>query len=791
MNEMESFVNEFIAESHENLDQVDRDLVELEQHPTSPDRLSSIFRAIHTIKGTSGFFRFATMTALAHAGENVLSRLRSGELILTSPITSALLAMGDALREILKMIERTGQEGAHKYEELIGTLTAIYSDKPGSGERQVDTKNLAISVTEPQVPKRPAPQPPVVAEPPLIGEVLVEAKMVAKGDLNAALEQKQSGDSRQLGEILVAQDALRPADLLAALEVQKRARAFASSANIRVDVDQLDKLMNLVGELVLARNQILRLSSRQQDAGLQTATQRLNVITTELQEGVMKTRMQPIEKVWNKFPRMVRDLAEQFGKKVRLSMEGQETELDRTLIEAVRDPLTHAIRNCIDHGIETPEDRVAAGKQQEGHLLVRAFHEGGLVNIEISDDGLGIDTDMVKRKAVELGFISAEEARNLDERAACALIFVPGLSTSDKVTGISGRGVGMDVVKTNIEKVGGMVEVSSKPRQGTTLRIRIPLTLTIIPALTVMCGDERYAIPQASLLELLRLDREKSHPGIEMIHGSPVYRLRGKLLPLVYLRQEIGLDPPPADAGSGDGLVTNIVVLQAGNEQFGLVVDEVHDTGEIVVKPLGKEFKGISAFVGATITGDGEVVLILDVLGMAQRARVIADAAGGMPVEAQPVARPAPSDEERVLLFTVSGGLLMAMPLSLVTRLEEFSRSSIERTGTDEVVQYRGEILPVIDLCRLLPTEDRATRPEHPEGNFDVKVQVIVYSGGSRKAGFAVERVVDIVEDQLTVQYPPSRKGSLGSAVIQGKVAEILDVNAVMASLGSTRMEAS
>jgi two-component system, chemotaxis family, sensor kinase CheA len=383
----------------------------------------------------------------------------------------------------------------------------------------------------------------------------------------------------------------------------------------------LDKLMNLVGELVLARNQILQFSNGKEDVGLIAPSQRLNLITTELQEGVMKTRMQPIGNIWSKFPRTVRDVATMCGKQVRIEMEGKETELDKTIIEAIKDPLTHIVRKSVDHGIETPPKRVAAGKSAEGRLSLRAYHEGGQVIIEISDDGAGLDPEKLRRKAVEKGLITPEQSARMSEREATNLIFLPGFSTADKVTNVSGRGVGMDVVKTNIDKIGGTVDVQSKPGTGTTVRMKIPLTLAIIPALIVTNGGERYAIPQISLLELVRLEGEDAKKRIELIQGVPVYRLRGRLLPLVHLDRELRVDPSAKDPSEVDAV--NIVILQADDRQFGLVVDHINDTEEIVVKPLGKQLKGIRTFAGSTIMGDGRVALILDVLGIAQASNVV------------------------------------------------------------------------------------------------------------------------------------------------------------------------
>src|SRR5208283_5423230 len=344
---------------------------------------------------------------------------------------------------------------------------------------------------------------------------------------------------------------------------------------------------------------------------------------TELQEEVMKTRLQPIGNIWSQFPRTVRDVALGCGKEVDIEMEGKETELDKTIIEAIKDPLTHLVRNSVDHGIELPQVRSKAGKPCTGRLTLRAFHEGGQVNIEISDDGAGLNRDRICEKAIERGLVSAQQTARMTEREIFNLIFLPGFSTAEKVTNVSGRGVGMDVVKTNVERIGGAVEVQSTAGQGTTVRVRIPLTLAIIPALIVSCNGERYAIPQISLLELAWLEDGEARSAIEMVHGVPVYRMRGRLLPLVYLSRALQLAEKEHAAENEDAV--NIVVLQAGDRPFGLVVDEINDTEEIVVKPLRKQLKTLKTFAGSTIMGDGKVALILDVLGLAQRASVVTE----------------------------------------------------------------------------------------------------------------------------------------------------------------------
>jgi two-component system chemotaxis sensor kinase CheA len=537
-----------------------------------------------------------------------------------------------------------------------------------------------------------------------------------------------------------------------------------SDSTIRVDVGLLDKLMNRVGELVLARNQILQFTSSLGDPALLSTSQRLNLITTELQEGVMKTRMQPIGNIWSKFPRVVRDLAVHCGKQVQIEMEGKETELDKTIIEAIKDPLTHLIRNSVDHGIESPAARIAAGKPAQGCLLLRAFHEGGQVNIEISDDGGGLNLDRIRQKAIERGLITKEQSLRMSDRDAAQLIFAPGFSTAAKITNVSGRGVGMDVVKTNIEKIGGAVDIQSQPGQGTTVKLKIPLTLAIIPALIVTCDGDRFAIPQVNLLELVRLEGEQAQRGIERLHGAPVYRLRGQLLPIVYLRKELDLGAT-ADAAGPD--VLNIVVLRADDRQFGLVVDSINDTEEIVVKPLSQQLKGIPVYAGATIMGDGRVALILDVLGTAQRARVVSEVHDRTLTDHAARSSEHTTDKQTLLILEV-GNRRLALPISMVSRLEEIPRQCIEQADSQEVVQYRGQIMPLLPLGRLLgiATDEDPSLP----------LQIVVYSQHGRSIGLVVDRVADIVESTVDVTRKTQSDELLASAVIQNRVTDLLNL---------------
>ncbi len=730
--EDQEIIKEFLIESSENLARLDQEMVELEQRPKDAGLLASIFRTIHTIKGTCGFLGFSKLEKITHVGENILSQVRTGERDLTPRLVSLVLEMVDAIKFELQAIESDGAESANPHQELRDRLESASHE----GAEAVVAEPAPVPAAAPKVEvaapvKVEEPAPPAVAS-------VVEPK---------------------------------PQEAAAPQETGASKGASVADSNIRVDVSLLDKLMNLVGELVLARNQILQFSARQENAAFNATSQRLNLITTQLQEGVMKTRMQPIGVVWNKLPRVVRDLATSCGKQIQLEMDGAETELDKSIIEAIKDPLTHIVRNCCDHGIERPETRTSNGKAAQGRLTLRAFHEGGQVNIEISDDGGGINPDKVKKKALQKGLLRPEQAERMSEREAINLIFQPGFSTAEQVTNISGRGVGMDVVKTNIEKIGGTVDLASRTGQGTTVKIKIPLTLAIIPGLVVMSGQERFVIPQVSLLELVRLEGEAGRKLIERIHGTPVYRRRGSLLPIAYLNEVLQMS---SDPNSQD--VVNIVVLQAEDRQFGLVVDGIHDTQEIVVKPLGKQLKGLSCYAGATIMGDGKVALILDVLGIGLKSGVLSESRESHRADLK--AADGDTDRQTLLLFRSGKFERLAVPLSLVARLEEFPRSNVERASGQDVVQYRGQILPLVPLDNFLGSYSSGLAEDRDP------VQVIVFSNGDRRIGILVDQIVDIVEDVVVARQKASAAGLLGSAVVGGKVTDFLDLHAVIEQCG-------
>ncbi len=740
---MDDILKEFLVETNENLSQLDSCLIELEKNSSDPKLLAQAFRTIHTTKGSSGFLGLACLQAVAHVGEDLLSLMRDDTLKLNADITSALLEMVDAIREILAELEKTGKEGKRDDSKLIARL-----------------KQLTL----------PQEQKP-------IGEILIEKGKLDPQAFAEALKKQIEGDPRRVGEILVESGSVKPQEVLQALKTQdeRKSRSVADK-NIRVDVEQLDKLMNLVGELVLTRNQVLQFTHQQENAVMTGAAQKLNLITSELQERMMKTRMQPIGQVVNQFPRVVRDLCVALGKKVEVVLEGRETEMDKTVLEAIKDPLTHVVRNAVDHGIETPERRTVLGKPAVGTLKINAFHEGGQVNIEIVDDGSGIDVQRVKEKALSMSLIGKAEVDRMSEKELLNLIFLPGLSTAQKVTNVSGRGVGMDVVKTNIEKIGGTIDLQTKLGHGTAIRIKIPLTLAIIPALIVSNGKNRYAIPQISLLELVRIEAEE-FKNIEEFQGAPVYRLRGNLLPLIYLNKELGL------AGESSSRGFHLVVLQADGQSFGLVVDEVSNTQEIVVKPLGQELKGLSIFAGATIMGDGSVALILDVLGLALKAGAISSTGDTKKSKVSESSQGVSGNRQTLLIFQSQDDGRMAIPLSSVVRLEEFPSSSIERAGEQEVVQYRGQILHLIHVFSLVKERRKQLRNLRESLDKDAAqkcLPVVVYQDEHHSVGLVVGRIVDIVEENVVQAGESGRDGILFSAVIQNRITEILDVKRVL-----------
>ncbi|RLE32859.1 MAG: hypothetical protein DRJ61_08535 [Acidobacteria bacterium] len=776
MSGMDAIIKEFLAESAENLDQMDQDLVALEKDPANQEVLSRIFRTIHTIKGTCGFLAFGKLEAVTHSGENLLSHLRDGSLDLSPEVMTMMLSMVDAVRKLLSAIEKTGKEGDRDYSELILDLDRL--DEEAGEKKKDDPKADNTSSTMrgsgrtsriELVPEasEDAKETETLADPEAASKKKSPSKRRKKKEsqaiVNAPLEQPVSGGA-------VAGDI----DGDHEQEITAPTTSSLGESSLRVDVHVLDHLMNLVGELVLARNQILRLSEGIDDQQFGVASTRLHGVTTDLQEAVMRTRMQPISLLWKKLPRFVRDLSQQFGKKVDIQMEGQDTELDKAVIEAIQGSLLHLVRNSLDHGIETPEVRRKSGKPVTGILRLKAHHEGGNVLIEVSDDGGGIDNEAVLKRGLEAGLVSEAEAGSLDPAQIRALIFQAGFSTARRVTNVSGRGVGLDIVRNNIEAIGGSVEIHSDPGQSTSFRLKIPLTLAIIPVVLVASQGQRFAIPQLSVVELVRFDDQSGGLGIEDLNGVPVYRLRGHLLPLLYLDEELGFITSRKPGGGS----VNIVVLQGDDRRFGLIVDTIEDSQEIVVKPLGQLIDGLP-YAGSTILGEGAVALILDVLRLGLKAGVVSEARTHQAAPDEGLEIAAGVDRRTLLYVMGPADERLAIDFSAVDRLEFIPVSDIEKVADLPVVQYRDEILQLVWVDQTLPERRTKMRKIADDPDLDA-LQVVVCTVDGMRVGLIVYRILDIIDRNMDVTRPASREGIETCVVVEDRVTEIIDLKALV-----------
>ncbi|QDT37824.1 hybrid sensor histidine kinase/response regulator [Stratiformator vulcanicus] len=725
----EELLQEFLAESWENLARLDQEIVRLEHETGNAELLDSIFRTIHTIKGTCGFIGLVNLGTVTHSTENVLGKMRERELPVTRETISLVLKAVDAIKALLEGIEATNSEPQTDHTRLLAQLDAMATGTDLESESDGD-------------------------------EVTVESPIDSVCAASQAdLEESSEADGSLSSDQRISDSVWDSQSAAADPSSTETGRRTAADLSIRVNVDVLDGLMDLVGELVLTRNQLLQLARADEESQFGKPITHLNRVTSDLQEGVMKTRMQPIGNAWSRLPRLIRDLEQTTGKSLRLQMSGSETELDRTVLDAIKDPLTHMIRNSADHGIETREARRAVGKQECGTIRLEAHHEGGHVIISIADDGGGIDPEKIKRKAVDRGLITFPDAERLSEQDALQFIFHAGFSTAEKISSVSGRGVGMDVVRTAIEEIGGTIDLNSIVGVGTTIRVKIPLTLAIISALIVESGGECFAIPQLGIVELVRVSAEDSSR-IEQINGKKVLRLREHLLPLVHLGEVLDLESRET---SDDQTCLNIVVAQIDDMRFGLTVDEVFDTEEIVVKPLGRLLRELPFYQGTTILGDGRVIMILDVAGIATSSGAFDGTVG----------KPLPTPDENpdtagvittLLLFDPGHGRTMAVPLGLVARIEEFPVDRVEQTGEGPVIQYRGTLLPLLPMDNgSHPVVDSATQP------------VIVFTEGDCSMGLMVREILDIREVMFSIERPSRIPGILGTSIVDGKATEIID----------------
>lgn len=748
---MDDLLSEFLTETNENLSVLDVELVRLEQNPNNPGLLSNIFRLVHTIKGTCGFLGLPRLERVAHASENVLGKFRDGELVITPEAVSLILKALDTIKSLLAVLEATEAEPPGDDLALIERLNACAEGKLESAPAPAAAAPV------------PAPAPPPAAAPEPEFEPVTAAAMAASQQLTAPEpEPEPEPEAPPPAPAAKMPVPVAPAMAGGGGEDGGAKESAVAAQTIRVNVDLLENLMTMVSELVLTRNQLLQILRSQKESEFAAPLQRLNHVTSELQEGVMKTRMQPIGNAWAKLPRLVRDLSHELGKKIDLQMLGADTELDRQVLELIKDPLTHMVRNSADHGLELPAERVKAGKTETGRVTLNAYHEGGHIIIEIQDDGKGLAIDKIKQKAIQNGMATEAELMMMSDQQIVQFIMKPGFSTAAKVTNVSGRGVGMDVVKTNIEKIGGTIEIKTMQGRGSTFVIKIPLTLAIVSALIVECAGERFAIPQISVVELVRAATDSEHT-IERLKGTPVLRLRNRLLPLVSLQTLLRLEDAEGEQHKRHDDETFIVVTQVGTYTFGIMVDRVFDTEEIVVKPVAPILRHIEMFSGNTILGDGSVIMILDPNGIASATGEISLGSDAMTKEAMAVQQSRQEDKMALLLFRAGQGAPKAVPLSLVARLEDVDQTAVELSNGMPVVQYRGKLMPLVPID-----------PGFMLGG-DGRQPVLVFADGDRSMGLIVDEIVDIVEEKLVVQLTADRPGLMGSAIIAGKATDVID----------------
>jgi two-component system, chemotaxis family, sensor kinase CheA len=752
---MDDLLRDFLTETNENLGMLDTELVKLEQNPNDPGLVSSIFRMMHTIKGTCGFLGLPRLERVAHAGENLLDKIRDKELVADTTAVTLILESIDRIKSLLSVLEQTEAEPEGEDSDLIQRLNDFAAGK-GVGAPAA----TAASAPAAAVPLQALAATPAEPEPDEHGFVPVPAhKTAAVADAIASQNAAPPVPMPAPAPVPAPVAAAKPPAPAAKAEAPAAAAESAVAASsIRVNVDVLENLMTMVSELVLTRNQLLQILRSQKDSEFAAPLQRLNHVTSELQEGVMKTRMQPIGNAWSKLPRLIRDLSHELGKKIDLLMHGQETELDRQVLELIKDPLTHLVRNCADHGLEPPDERRAAGKPEVGKVILNAFHEGGHIIIEIKDDGRGLNIDRIKQKAVQNGVASEAEIAAMSDQQVAQFIFAAGFSTAAQVTSVSGRGVGMDVVRTNIEKIGGTVELKFQRGKGTAFVIKIPLTLAIVSALIVECSGERFAIPQISVLELVRA-HGNSETTVERVNDAPFLRLRNRLLPLVSLHDTLRL-------GETRGVEDDksfIVVTQVGNYTFGIMVDRVFDTEEIVVKPVAPILRDVPMFSGNTILGDGSVIMILDPNGIAASSGASSSMSETQDAPATVDAGNREGERVALLVFRAGGQAPKAVPLSLIARLEETDAAQIEYSDGKPVLQYRGKLMPLVTIDPSYGIRSEGRQP------------ILVFADRNRNMGLLVDEIVDIVEERLAIEMNNARPGMVGSAIISGKASDVID----------------
>lgn len=753
----DDLLQEFVVESAEHLSDVEGQLLEIESGGAdiNVDLVNTVFRAVHSVKGAAGFLGLVNINLLAHNLENVLNLIRNREMVPTKPVVDALLRSADMLRTMVEDVDSSNEVNVTPFvAEMKAVLRGDMGDEPQVKEIAETMVDVAETVTTAAHPE--------IASPETAAEVAPQETP----------NQETPAAAQSAAEPTAATSQPAPTSPASAAPVPSRPASQPSQnkqveSSVRVNVSILDRLMNLAGELVLGRNQLLQTVNNSTQDKLENVAGRLDQVTSELQEAIMQTRMQPVGSVFNRFPRVVRDLSSKLAKECALEIEGSDVEVDKTIVEAIGDPLTHLVRNSVDHGIEKPEIRVAAGKPSEGTIRLRAFHQAGKVCIRIEDNGGGIDPEKIKSKAVSNGLISESEAATMSTNDALRLIFAPGFSTAAEVTDVSGRGVGMDVVKTNIEQIGGTVDIESELGVGSAMHITLPLTLAIIPSMIVGCGDERFAIPQTNIAELVRVPLAEFNERIGNVQGAEVLRLRGALLPLVRLNQVFGIDGETQESANEPSTL-NIVVVESGQFRYGVAVDRLFDSEEIVVKPLGKQLKELDYLAGATILGDGRVALIIDVSGIASEANLRSceelNAGKGDHIDLH-----ANSEVHRMLLFDNAPGEHFAVPMACVSRIERTEAANIINLGKESLLSYRGGTLPLLSIERLISAKPRREDLSH--------IFVIVFSIGKREIGLLAPELNDICNVALDIDDAALREpGVAGVVVVNDQPTRMLDL---------------
>jgi two-component system chemotaxis sensor kinase CheA len=757
---MDDFVKDFLVETVEMLAVMDNDLVRLETAPEDTTLVAGIFRTMHTIKGTCGFLGLAQLGRVAHAGESVLDQLRDGTAQPTPEVISAILSCVDVIKEIVAAIETTGREGVRDDSSLLEQLDAL-SRTESPAPRGADQEN---DLVPPGVCAAPPGPDDMASSPGQSSFAGHPAAPAPAGDPPARPE--PSAHERRGG-------VEHRADAVTAREPSETPREpSVAQQTIRVGIDLLEGLMTTVSELVLTRNQLLQLLRNEKDSGFAAPLQHLSRLTSELQESVMKTRMQPIGNAWSTLPRIVRDLARELGKQVELVTDGADTELDRQVLELIKDPLTHMVRNASDHGLESTSERLAAGKAACGRIRLNAFQEGGHIIIQISDDGRGLDVARIRQKAVQSGLVSDVDAAGMSDAQVFRFILRPGFSTAAAVTSVSGRGVGMDVVSANVAKIGGTIDVSSVLGRGATFTIKIPLTLAIVSALIVGCAGERFAIPQLAVVELVRA-ATSGERRIEQINDIAVLRLRDRLLPLIDLRGMLGLtDVPVTDEEQ------LVIVTQAGAGCFGIVVDCIYDTEEIVVKPVSPVLKSLGVYSGNTILGDGSVCMIIDPNGLLARIDHL-QMSDSKAAEKQVAAETRESgDQVRLLLVRAGSDIRKAIPLDLITRIEDIDVVDIRQSSGRMLVPYRNHLMPLVPAAHgVVPRTtgkqpilvfSSETVPTADGGHLDRRPRMI---------GLVVDEVIDIIESIVNIEISYDRPDITGSAMIGGEPTDVMNIS--------------